>query len=305
MREGGTPTVPTVRAAAEVTRGARPEPMRPRSRHRLYTAFLYLVLLLATAFVVLPLLWFVSTSLKPLRAADAYPPRWIPDPVTLENYAFVLNDPRTWTYFGNTTYVGVASVAICLVASALCGYMAARAMFRGKDAILVGMLATSMVPGVAILPALYILSIRTGLYDTYFVLIIVFAAWKVPEIVWMLRNFFAALPVEIEEAALIDGASPFQVFWRILMPLSQPGLVAAATLVFIFVWNNWLISQSLTISDSLRLVTVGLYYNIQDIGIQWGRFTAYAMIAILPPTVLFLLLQTRLISGLTSGASKG
>jgi multiple sugar transport system permease protein len=82
-------------------------------------------------------------------------------------------------------------------------------------------------------------------------------------------------------------------------------LVAAATLVFIFVWNNWLISQSLTISDSLRLVTVGLYYNIQDIGIQWGRFTAYAMIAILPPTVLFLLLQTRLISGLTSGASKG
>lgn len=270
-----------------------------------YRTGLYLVLLVAVAAVVTPILWFLSTSLKPLRMADAYPPRWIPNPATLDNYAFVLTDARTGAYFTNSLVVGGAAVLLCLFAAALCGYMAARAVFRGRDALLLGMLATSLVPGVAILPALYILSVRTGLYDTYGVLILVFAAWKIPEITWMLRNFFGALPVEIEEAALMDGATPWQIFSRILLPLAQPGLVAAATLVFIFVWNNWLISQTLTISDSLRLVTVGLYYFIQDTGIEWGRFTAYAIVAVLPPAVLFLLLQTRLVSGLTSGASKG
>lgn len=279
--------------------------MSNKLRSRLYMAGQYTVLSVAVAIVLLPILWFVSTSLKPLRVADAYPPKLIPDPVTLENYQFVLGDARVWSYFGNTTFVALAAVILCLIAAALGGYMAARAMFRGKDTLLLAILATSLVPGVAILPALYILSVRAGLYDTYAVLIIVFAAWKVPEILWMLKDFFKSLPVEIEEAALMDGASPWQIFSRILLPLSQPGLIAGATLIFLFVWNNWLISQSLTISDGLRLVTVGLYYNIQDTGIEWGRFTAYAIIAVLPPAIVFLLLQTRLISGLTSGASKG
>lgn len=279
--------------------------MGPRLSSTLYMTGLYAVLTVASAIVLAPILWFVSTSLKPLRLADAYPPVLIPNPLTFDNYRHVLGDGRTWTYFGNTTFVAVAAVVLCLLAAALGGYMAARAFFRGRDTLLLAMLATSLVPGVAILPALYILSVRTGLYDTYAVLIIVFAAWKVPEILWMLKDFFKTLPVEIEEAALVDGATPMQIFSRILLPLSQPGLVAAAILVFIFVWNNWLISQSLTISDGLRLVTVGLYYNIQDTGIEWGRFTAYAIIAVLPPSILFLVLQTRLISGMTSGSTKG
>lgn len=277
---------------------------RPALSKALYSVFLHFTLLLACGFVLAPILWFVSTSIKPLRDADAYPPRWIPETATLQNYAHVLSQSSTWQYFGNSLFVGLAAVALCLISAALCGYMAARGVFRGKNPLLLGMLATSMVPGVAILPALYVLSIRTGLYDTYAVLILVFAAWKVPEIVWLLRNFFAALPAELEEAAMLDGASPWQIFGRILLPLSQPGLVAAAILVFIFVWNNWLISQSLTISDSLRLVTVGLYFFIQETGVQWGRFTAYAILSVIPPVTLFLLLQTRLIKGLTTGATK-
>jgi len=162
-----------------------------------------------------------------------------------------------------------------------------------------------MIPGICILPALYVMSIQLDLYDTYLILVLVLAAWQIPIITWVMKGFFDSLPKEIEEAAMIDGCSRLQTFYRIVLPLCQPGLAASAILVFIFVWNDWLIASSLTISIGMRTVNVGLYNYVTDLGIQWGRFSAYTIFSIVPVIVLFLLLQSRFIEGLTAGAQKG
>ena len=161
------------------------------------------------------------------------------------------------------------------------------------------------MPGIATLPTLYMISIKSGLYDTFLVLILVFSAWRAPTAMWLLRGFVATIPKELEEAAMIDGCSRFGGFIRVVLPLMRSGLAAVSVLVFIFVWNTWIFATTLTNSPSKSLITVGLYSNISDIGIKWGTFTAYSILAILPVIVIYLSAQRFFIAGLASGARKG
>jgi multiple sugar transport system permease protein len=256
-------------------------------------------------FAVAPLLWGVLTSLKPTGAILNSPPQWFPWPITFEHYENVLASSNLPLYMLNSFTVAVGATVLALVVATYGAYAGARLRFKGKSSVLMIVLMTSMVPGIAVLIPLYALAVRTGLYDTHLVLVLVFGAWQMPMALWILRGFIENLPVELEEAAMIDGCSRIGAFHRIILPNLRAGLGAAALIVFLFVWNDWLIASALVNSTDKTLLQVGLFQFISDTGVQWGRFMAYAVISSLPVIVLFLFLERSFVRGLTSGATKG
>lgn len=265
----------------------------------------YGFLMLASLFALVPLLWGLSTSLKAPTEVSAWPPTWIPKSPTLDNYVAVLSNPKYIRYLLNTLGVTLAVMVVGIGLAAHASWAVARARFRGKNTMMFLMWATVMIPGVSIIVPMYLLSVDLGLYDTYAVLVIVYCASVVPTLVWLLRGFVASVPQELEESALIDGSTRAGVFYRIVVPLLRPGFGAAAVLVFVTVWNEFLIGYALVIGDEHRLIQVGVYYFVTDVGIDWGPLMAGMIISALPIVILFAALQKYFIQGLTGGAVKG
>jgi len=229
----------------------------------------------------------------------------LPTPPSIEHYVGIFAETHMQQFYFNSIVLEICTILIVLFLSAHAGYAAARFEFRGKNLVLFIMLATVMIPGIVTLIPLYVISVRLGLHNTYRVLILVYSAWQIPTAVWLLRAFFENIPVELEEAAMIDGCSQWGAFYRVVLPLTQPGLAAAAIVVFVWVWNEFIIALNLTASDAVRPITVGLFFFVGENGILWGRMTAAATVALLPVIVLFAALQKRFIAGLTAGALKG
>ena len=254
---------------------------------------------------LIPLLWGLSTSFKPAAQLLTYPPIWLPRPPTLESFTQVWQQSNLPIYFRNSVWVTLASLLLSLVLSVHAAYGLARFSFRGKATLMVALLATSMIPGIAILVPLYNLAVHTGLYNTHLAMIIVYAAWNVPMLVWLLKGFFEGIPAELEEAALVDGCGRLRAFYLIVLPMSRPGLLAGSIMAIMFVWNDFLISFTLAISDQKRLLPVGLFNYISNYGVEWGQLMAATVIALLPIIIAFFVLQRFLIQGLMSGAVKG
>lgn len=262
----------------------------------------YGTLSLVALFCMFPLLWGITTSFKTEINVTRFPPQWIPDPVTISSYRQVWDSMRTYLF--NSSVVVLGTLIPTLMIAAHGGYAAARYEFRGKDSLLFGILSTGMIPGIAILIPLYMVTAAVGFQNTYSGLVIIYTAWLVPTTLWLLRGFFQSIPVELEEAALIDGCSHLTAFYRITAPLSQPGLAAAAIVAFIFVWNEFIIALTLTTENVMRLTAVGLYFYITAYGIEWGKLMAAVTLAVVPILVAFILLQRRFVEGLTAGATK-
>ncbi len=278
---------------------------RRRGPSRLENFLVYAALGAALAFALLPLLWGLSTSLKAQIDVHKFPPVWIPSPPTIANYADAVFDIRFGRYLFNTLIVVFASLVLSTALALHAAWATVRFRFAGREGILLVMWATIMVPGIAVIVPLYMASVDLGLYDTLASLVIVYSAWLVPTLVWLLRGFIAAIPYELEEAARIDGCSRIGAFWRVTMPLLRPGLLAAGVLVFVMVWNEFLIGYSLTLSDGNRMIQVGIYYFMTETGVEYGPLTAAAIASIAPIAVLYALLQRAFIQGLTGGAVKG
>ncbi|MGH7043862.1 MAG: carbohydrate ABC transporter permease [Acetobacteraceae bacterium] len=264
----------------------------------------WVVLLLAMAFALLPILWGISTALKDNAVAEAFPPTWWPDQPTLANFARVFTGSNVGRYMLNSAIVSLCSILLTLVVSVHAGYAAARWRFVGKRGLMFFILSMGMIPGICILIPVYLLVSELGIYNTYIGLVLVYAAWQIPTAVWIMRGFLEAIPREIEEAAYVDGCTRASAFYRIILPLTQPGMAAVGILVFIYVWNDFLIAYALTISDNMRLIQSGLYLYVTQSGIEWASLMAAAMTALLPPILAFILLQSRFIQGLTRGAVK-
>jgi ABC-type glycerol-3-phosphate transport system permease component len=217
----------------------------------------------------------------------------------------VFANPKYVRYLLNTLGVTLVVMFIGIVLAAHASWVVARVRFRGKSTMMFLMWATVMIPGVSIIVPMYLLSVDLGLYDTYSVLVIVYCASVIPTLVWLLKGFVTSVPQELEESALIDGSSRAGVFYRIVVPLLRPGFGAAAVLVFVTVWNEFLIGYALVLGDEHRLIQVGVYYFVTDVGIEWGPLMAGMIISVLPIVILFAALQKYFIQGLTGGAVKG
>jgi len=274
-------------------------------KSRLKAAVTYLTLTLLTIFALFPILWGLSTSFKPTSLIDAYPPEWIPSQVTFEHYVRVITGSNMLLYYRNSLIILVATTVISVVIASHAAYAADRFKFRGKQFVLFAILCTIMVPGIAVLIPLYMFMGFLGLKDTLLAMILIYSASLVPTCLWIMQGFFVTVPKSLDEAALIDGCSRLQVFYRVVWPLTWPGLGAIAIVVCRFTWNEFMIALTMSASDGTRTIPVGLYYFVSGYGIEWGLLMAAVVMALIPLVLLFIMMERKFVEGLTAGAVKG
>ncbi|MDQ4213706.1 carbohydrate ABC transporter permease [Microbacterium capsulatum] len=286
-----------------VTAGA---PNRRRKRIewlRVIPAWVYIVL--SAAIVLPPIAWIVSTALKPADDTIAYPPQWIPNPVTFESLAGIYTTTNVRFFINSLIYAG-GSIVLALVICIPAAYVATRHQSRRMEALMTGVLVLSMVPAIVVFIALYSMFVKTALINTYPMLIVVYTAIICGQTILFLRNFIENIPVEIEEAAAIDGCSRLQILWRIVIPLIRPGIAAIAIFIFVFVWNDFLVGTVLATTEDMKTVQNGIVRYVQTgFGSFWGLFSAFVIVAFVPVLAIFAAFQRWFIAGLTSGGVKG
>ncbi|MDR6819842.1 ABC-type glycerol-3-phosphate transport system permease component [Neorhizobium sp. 2083] len=253
-----------------------------------------------------PVLWAFATSFKTEVEAVVVPPTLWPNSPTLENYIKVLKDAAFFTDLWNSVAYSVGAVIIALLVGIPAGYAAARFSFKGKRALMLVVLATSMVPGVALLVPTYYLLETIGLLNSGIVVTLILSARIIPQTVWFIANFVEAVPVEIEDSAMIDGASRFQIIWALILPLIRPGIAAVATIGIVTTWNDYITVAVFAPEVAKRTLQVALVNQVFDaVGISWSYMMAFVMVASSPVILMFGFVQKWFISGLTAGAVKG
>lgn len=268
-------------------------------------SLIYFVIATYLFITLAPLLWVLSTSLKPNSEAISFPPKFLPDEPTLDNYLFVLTDPKLVTSLFNSLAVSLGSTGLSVVVSALGGYAFARFDFKGKNLLISTILGLFMIPIVINIIPLYIMLSNVGLLNSLLALVLTFQILIIPLNIFLLKNYFETIPKELEEAALIDGCSKMRAFWHIIVPISMPGFLIAAILSFRFSWNEFVLPIVLSNRPDVMVFQVALYQFISLYRIDWGYLTAGINIALIPVVVLMLFFQKRMIRGLTLGAVRG
>jgi trehalose/maltose transport system permease protein len=269
----------------------------------------YLLLLVILVYTVFPFYWAFISSIKPRDELFAARPSYWPSHPTLAHYQQVLQTGDFLVALENSAMVAVAVTVLSLVVGALGAYALGRFRFAGRRLVLYTVLAMTMFPQIAVLSGLFEMINRFGLYNQLPALMLTYLIFTLPFTVWVLTNFFKVLPRDLEDAAYVDGASPWQTFYRVLLPLSMPGLVTTGLLAFIAAWNDFLFALSFTQTPDKRTVTVALWaFQPQTTGgfeIPWGQIMAATVIVTLPLIVLALVFQRCILAGLTAGAVKG
>jgi multiple sugar transport system permease protein len=268
---------------------------------------LYLILFVLLIYAFFPTFWMLSTSIKPQLEAFQNPPTWWPHNPTLNSYQILFTDQQGFlTYFKNSLIVGIFTTLLTLLAATPAGYVLSRFRFRGARALLLVILATQMFPYVTILISLYTLFRQLGMLNTYPVLVLSFTTFSLPFSIWMMKGFCDTLPIDLEDAARVDGLSRLGVLWKIVMPIIIPGVVAVGFFAFLNSWNELLYALTLTSSPDMRLIPPGFVLTyIGEFQDRWPDMMAASVVVSLPIVVLFTIFQKQLVSGLTAGAVKG
>ncbi len=252
---------------------------------------------------LLPMLWALDTSLKPESETLIYPPEWLPSRVTGEAYSSVLSAGEIIKWFVNSTIVSVAVTLLTILTSAWAAYAFARLPFRGRSFLYALTIAGIMVPGNVLVVPLFQEMLALKMVDTYWGIILPQVA--APVMVFILKKFFEALPRELEDAALVDGANRWRIFWQIVLPLSRPILAAVAIFVFIGAWNNFFWPFLVTSDPNLMTLPVGLANVQTSYGLRYAQIMAAAVIAALPLIIVFLFFQRQIIRGVTTAGLGG
>ncbi|HLH82455.1 MAG TPA: carbohydrate ABC transporter permease [Trebonia sp.] len=257
-----------------------------------------------------PIFWMVSTAFKPATEIYSLTPRPLPAHPTWANFASVLNGSVIgmpyWAFLRNSLVVTLSSVAVSSLVALLAAVGVARFAFRFRTTYLIMLLIVQMLPQQALVIALYLDFRRLGLLDSLTGLVLLYIAFSLPVTIWMLRNFVAAVPRGLEEAAQIDGAGPMSVFFKILLPLVAPGLVTTSVFAFIFAWNEFVFASTFLGTDQAKYtLPVYVTYFFGKGSADWGAIMAASVLFTLPVMVFFLITARRLRAGLIAGAVKG
>lgn len=298
-------------AGAGFVAGSRPAPGRTMARDRRLARDVgrYLLVygfgLLIVAFSLLPLLWGVSTALKLPADVYAFPPVWIPRAITFENFVSVIQNPNLIRAFFNTLFIASATTLAALVVGVLGGYGFSRYRFPGRNTLLWSVLFTKLFPRVVVIVPFFVTLRNLQLMNTYQGLVLVYLMVTFPVAIWLLKGFFDKIPVEIEEAAIVDGCSLPRLLWNVVIPMSRPALVAVAMYSFILAWNEFLFALVFTNGLEHRPLSVALAFFIDENGIRWGELMAGSIVMSLPAILVFSFSQKLLVRGLGEGALKG
>jgi multiple sugar transport system permease protein len=252
-----------------------------------------------------PFAWMALSSIKTLSELYTVPPHWWPEMPTLQNYRTVLFESNVPRYFLNSVVISLGSTLLALMLAIFASYGFARYRFRGKPWLQAAVLIGQLMPTAAIIVPLFITLRVLGLVNTYLGLILVYMIVTLPLSVWMLTSYFRAIPVELEEAAFIDGASRIGVLFRITLPLSIPGIVAVAVYSFVTTWNEFIFALCFATDSRVKTLPIGLAEFSTEFNTDWGAVMAASLVMTVPIAVLFFSMQRYFVGGLTAGATKG
>jgi N,N'-diacetylchitobiose transport system permease protein len=264
-----------------------------------------LLALLVFVVMVFPVYWMVSTAFKPGAEILTFSPKVFPSSATLANFTDVMDRPYFWRVARNSVLVVVAVTALSLVLAFLAALALAKFRFYGRRAFIILIIGVQMVPLNALIIPLYILLSRAGQVDKLTGVIVTYLTFVLPFCVWTLRGFILGVPPELEEAAMVDGSTRFGAFFRILLPLVAPGLVATSIFAFIQVWNEFIIAYIVLSSPENQTLTVWLAQFTSLRGTEWGPLMAGATLTAIPVVVFFVAVHRRIAFGLTAGAVRG
>lgn len=268
-------------------------------------SFIYIAITAITALLNFPFLWMLTTSLKDSVEMFSADPTFLPKDLTFANYISLLKEYNFFTYFKNSVIVSVSTTLVALLFATFMAYGISRFKFRGKNIISSSLILTQMFPLPLIIITIYITFVKLGLFDTRLGLVIAYCTFALPFCTMMLRSYFDGLPVELEEAAAIDGCGPFSTIFRIVIPLAAPSIVAMGLFAFILSWQELMMSMTLVHSTALRTMPVAITMMVGVRNIMWGPLMAASVIVSIPVVILFVYFQKYLISGMTMGAVKG
>ncbi len=267
-------------------------------------AVTYAVLIFMASFIVVPVLWMLSTAFK-TEPQTYYPrPKWIPDPFSLDSFRKFFNTYNFGRMTLNSLVVCLSAMVICVACACLAGYGVTRFRFKGKKQLMSFLLITQMFPGVMLVVPFYAVLSKYHLVNSLFGLVVVYAATNIAFSTWMIVSYFKTIPLELDEAARVDGASSFRIFWNIILPLIVPGIAAVAMFVLFNGWNEYMFSSVLVSKDELKTLTVGIISLNSQYQIKWNDLMAASSISSLPLVILFVSFQKYFIAGMTGGAVK-
>lgn len=275
--------------------------MKWRNRGKPLVILFTIILLL---FLLFPFFVMISTMLKSGKDVYAIPPFWIPSRFMFSNFITVWDEYKLFSYFKSSFIIALGATILNTLITVPAAYAVARLRFVGRKLFLYLFLVIQMFSPVVVVISLFKIMAGLGLLDTYISLIIAISVFTIAFTIWMMNGYFRSIPMEIEEAALIDGCTRVQTITRVMLPIATPGLVTAMIYTFIYAWNEFLFGLSFIQSQSKRPLTIGLYVFAGRWSTQWEYLTAAAFLAIIPVLILFYIIEKRLVAGLARGAIK-
>jgi multiple sugar transport system permease protein len=275
-----------------------------KTRHTLAKAGVLTGLVVGGLFAALPVLWMLSTSLKANGEVFQNPPKLITESFSLDAYAEILGNGAQLRFFLNSYIVAFAVTILTLLVAILAGYAFSRFTFPGQKTINAVIISVQAVPPITLVIPYFGLVVALGLYNTYPGLILTHMVFTLPYAIIMITAYLNTLPKELDESVKVDGGSSWTALWRILVPISVPGLIAVGVYTFMISWNEYLFALTLTRTDDMRTVPIGIQLLMGQHSYEWNQMMAMSILGSIPVLVLFLLFQRRFIGGLTAGAVK-
>lgn len=275
-----------------------------RRRRILHQGVLIGLQLLLVVVVMLPFLWMFSVSIKPANEPFSIPPRLWPENPTFDNYESAMY-PEFGRYFLNSVIVSLLTMILSISVGLLAAYGFGRFSFPGMRVLLVAIILAQMFPVATMIIPLYKIMNGLGLINTYASLVLAYLTLTLPVSIWMLRGFIRNIPPDLEEAAMVDGCTRLQAFWRLVVPLARPGIAATAVWIAVVTWQEFLFALAFTTTRDMRTIPVGMSDFQGQFGIRYGELMASSVMVSVPIIVLFFFLQRYFVAGLTAGATKG
>ncbi|MFB4349039.1 carbohydrate ABC transporter permease [Microbacterium sp. CR_7] len=278
-------------------------PRRTRS-HLLAKSGLIVALILGAVFAAGPVLWMLSSSFKSNTQIFELPPRLLTDTFSFDAYVAIFTNPETMRFFLNSYVVAGSVTILTLLVAIQAAYAFSRFEFRGKRILNVVIVSVQAVPPITLLIPYFGLMVALGLYNSYAGLILTYMVFTLPYAIIMMTGYFNTLPKELDEAVRVDGAGSMTALWRILVPISVPGIVSVGIYTFMIAWNEYLFALTLTRSIDMRTVPIGIQLLMGQHSYDWNQIMAMSVLGSIPVLILFLFFQRYFISGLTAGSVK-
>lgn len=279
--------------------------MTAKQSRALAKAALIVGLIVGALFAALPVLWMISSSFKSNTAIFAYPPRLIDETFSFAAYQAVLLDPMKRRFFFNSYLVSTVVTILTAIVAILAGFAFSRYNFRLKGFLSLAIIGVQSIPPITLMIPYFGLIVALGIYNSYWALILTYMVFTLPYAIIMMTGYMNTLPKDLDEAVLIDGGSNAVILWRILVPISLPGIVSVGVYTFMLAWNEFLFALTLTRTNEMRTVPVGIQLLMGQHAFEWNQMMAMSVLGSLPVLILFLVFQRFFISGMSAGSVKG